>query len=99
MADERVEGGGQPAQQRVSPARPSEGERDGADALGGPPDDPRPLVQAERPDAIAGPEEREVRADHPVEQATQVRLDAPLDRRFRALRVAGVERAAGEEDS
>ncbi len=98
VADERVKGGGQPAQQRIAPAFPGERHRDGTDRLGVPPVDHRALVAAERPDAVTGPEKREVRADHLFEQPAQVGLDPPLHRRFRLLRVAGVERAAAEQD-
>ena len=38
------------------------------------------LMAAEGPDAVAGAEEREVLADHPVEQPAQIGLDPPLDR-------------------
>src|SRR5262249_18262807 len=58
----------------------------------------RPLVPAECPDAVAGPQKGEVRADHHVEQFSQVCLDPPLHRGFRPLWVAGCERAAAQED-
>src|SRR5215472_379293 len=98
VADERVKGGGQPAQQRVPPALTGERDRDGADRLGVPPVDHGPLMAAEGSDAVASPEEREVRADHLFEQPPQVGLDPPLHRRFLVLRVAGVERPAAQQD-
>jgi Transcriptional regulators len=58
----------------------------------------RAQVTAERPDPVAGPEEREVCAHHPVEQAGQVRLDPPLHRRLELLRIGVVERPAAEHD-
>ena len=80
MADEGIEGGGQVAQQRVLPALGGEGDRDAAGLLAVLPVDHRALVAAERPDAVAGPEEREVRADHLIEQPVQVGFDPPLQR-------------------
>src|SRR5262249_48632857 len=62
------------------------------------PVDCRLLVTAECPYGVAGPQKREVRADYLFEHSSQVRLDAPLHRRFRSLWVAGVERPAAEED-
>jgi len=55
-------------------------------------------VAAENPDAVAGSQEREVRAGYLVQQFAQVRLDPPLRRRLAILAVAGVERPAAEED-
>ena len=98
MAGESLEGAGQLAEQRVPPARRGEGDLDGAHRLGKAPVDSRTLVTAERPDAVTGPEEREARAHHPVEQAGQVRLDPPLHRRLELRRVGVVERAAAEQD-
>ena len=98
MADECVKGGGQPAQQRVVPAVAGEGDRDRTDRFGVSPVDDGPLVAAEGPDAIAGPQKREVRADHLFEHFSQVCLDPPLHRRFRFLWVAGCERPAAQED-
>ena len=98
VAGEGLEGGGQLAEQRVPPARRGEGDLDGSHRLGKTPVDHRALMTAERPDAVTGPEEREVRADHPVEQAVQVRLDPPLGRRLELLRVGVVERPAAEQD-
>ena len=62
------------------------------------PVDHRALVAAERPDAVAGSEEREVRAHHAVEQTGQIRLDPPLHRSLELLRVGVVERPAADHD-
>ena len=94
---ERLERRRQPAQQRVLLALRGERHRDGPDRLGVAAADHGALVAAEGPDAVAGPQEREVLADHLVEQRAQICLDPPLDRRFRGLRVAGVERSAAEQ--
>ena len=99
VAGEGLEGGGQLAEQRVPSARRGEGDLDGSHRLGKTPVDHRALMTAERPDAVTGPEEREVRADHPVEQAVQVRLDPPLGRRLELVRVGVVERPAAEPRS
>ena len=98
VAGEGLEGGGQLAEHRVSQAGRGEGDLDGSHRLGKTPVDHRALLTAERPDAVTGPEEREVRADHPVEQAMQVRLDPPLGRRLEFIRVGVVERPAAEQD-
>ena len=54
----------------------------------------RALVAAERPDAVAGAEEREVGRNHGVEQPAQVRLDPALHRRFLLRAIGVVERPA-----
>ncbi len=74
-------------------------DRDGADRLGVLPVHGRARVPAERPDPVAGPEEGEVRADHPVQQRAQVGLDPPLDRGLLVLRIGVVERPAAEQDA
>ena len=96
---ERVERGGQRAQQRVLPAFRGERDLDGPDRLGVLAVDHGSLVAAEGPDAVARAEEREVLVDHPVEQPAQIGLDPPLDHGLRGLRVAGVKRAATEQDA
>jgi hypothetical protein len=98
VAGEGVERGRQPAQQRVTLARLGEGDPDASDRLGEAPVDHRALMAAERSDAVAGAKEREVRADHLVEQPPKIGLDPPLDRRFAILGVGEVERAAAEKD-
>src|SRR6516162_5012537 len=55
-------------------------------------------MAAERPDTVAGSQEREVRADHLFEHSSQVCLDSPLHRRLRLLWVAGRKRPAAQED-
>src|SRR6266487_1846978 len=85
VAGEGLKGRGQLAEQRIPPARRSQRDLDGADRLGEAPVDHRALVTAERPDAVTGPEEREVRAHHLVEQAGQIRLDPALHRCFELL--------------
>jgi hypothetical protein len=54
-------------------------------------------VDAERADAVAGAEEREVARDDPVEQQRHLPLDAVLDRRLQLRRIARVERPAPDE--
>ena len=98
MAGESLEARRQLAEQRIPPARRGEGDLDGAHRLGKAPVDHRALMTAKRPDAVTGPEEREVRAHHPVEQAAQVRLDPPLGWRLEVVGVGVVERAAAEQD-
>src|SRR6266566_6529423 len=98
VAGEGLEGRGQLAEQRISLARRGQRDLHGPDRLAEAPVDQRVLVTAERPDAITGPEEREVRAHHLVEQAGQIRLDPPLHRRLELLRVGVVERPAAEYD-
>jgi hypothetical protein len=98
VAGERVERRGEPAQQRIVAALRGERDPDGSDRLGMAAVEHRALVAAERPDAVAGPEEREVRAGHRVQQAAQVRLDPPLHRGLGLLRVGVVERPAAEHD-
>ena len=95
---ERVELPGQTPQQRVAPARLGERDPDGSDRLAVAPVDDRALVAAERPDAVAGAQEREVGADHGVQQAAQVGLDPALHRRFLLVRVGEVERPAADPD-
>jgi hypothetical protein len=80
VAGERVKGHRQPAQQRVVPALAGEGDGHGPDRFGVAPVDRCPLVAAENPDAVAGPEEREVRAGDVIQQPAQVRLDPQLHR-------------------
>ncbi len=98
MTGEGFERGRHLTQQRVVPALRGEGDLDGSDRLGVAPVDDRALMAAERPDAIAGPQEREVRADHCVKQAAQVGLDPSLHGRFEFLRVGVVERPAAQQD-
>ena len=80
MAGERVERGGQPGQQRVLLALRGERDRDRPDRLGVPAVNLGALVAAEGPDAVTGPEKREVVADDLVEHGAQIGLDPPLDR-------------------
>ena len=80
MAGERVERGGQPAQQRVLPTLRGERDRDRPDRFGVLAVNLGSLVAAEGPDAVAGPEKREIIADHLVEHRAQIGLDPPLDR-------------------
>ena len=75
---------GQPAQQRIPLPLGGEGDLDRSDRFGEAPVDHRALVAAERPDAVAGAQEREVGADHLVEQPQQVGLDPALHRRTSA---------------
>src|ERR1700722_10141106 len=96
---ERIERGRQPAQQRIPLALRGERDGDRAHRLGVPAVDDGSLVAADGPDAVARPEEREVLADHLVEQPPQIGLHPALDRRFRGLRVAGVERPAAQEEA
>src|SRR6185437_1892426 len=77
---------GKLAEQRILSARRGQRDLDGADRLGEAPVDHGALMAAERPDAVTGPEEREVRAHNLVEQAGQVGLDPPLHRRLELLR-------------
>src|SRR2546430_2629235 len=98
VAGEGLEGRRQLAEQRILSPRRGQRDLDGADRLGVAPVDRRALVAAECPDAVTGPEEREVRAHHLVEQAGQVRLDPPLHRRLELLRIGVVERPAAEHD-
>ena len=56
------------------------------------------LVGADHADAVAGAEEREVARDDDVEQRRELTLHALLHRRLGGVGVAGVERAAAEED-
>ncbi len=98
VTGEGVERGRQLAQQRVAPALRGEGDLDGSDRLGVLAVDDCALMAAECSDAIAGPQEREVRADHRVKQAAQVRLDPPLHRRLEFLRVGVIERPAAQQD-
>ena len=73
------------------------GERDrhGADRLGVRPVDHAARPGAERADAVAGAEEREVRGDDPGGELPQLRLD-PVLGGDSAPRVGGVERTAAE---
>src|SRR6266566_2875691 len=98
VAGEGLEGRRQLAEQRILSPRRGQRDLDGADRLGVAPVDRRALVAAECPDAVTGPEEREVRAHHLVEQAGQVCLDPPLHRRLELLRVGVVEWPAAEQD-
>src|SRR5579859_625566 len=68
VTGERVERPGHVAHQRILPAVGGERDRHTADRFGVPPVDGGPLLAAERPDAVAGAEEREVGGDHPIEQ-------------------------------
>src|SRR5690348_13442721 len=98
VTGEGLEGRGQLAEQRILSARRTQRDLDGADRLGEAPVDHGAQVTAERPDAVTGPEEREVRAHHLVEQAGQIRLDPPLHRCFELLGIGVVERAPAEYD-
>ena len=80
VAGERVERGGQPGQQRVLLALRGERDRDWPDWFGVLAVNRGSLVAAEGPDAVAGPEKREVVADHLVEHGAQIGLDPSLDR-------------------
>src|SRR5262245_40160474 len=74
VADERLKGAWQPAEQPVAPALLSERDLNLPDWLAIPPVHDRALVPAEHADAIAGPKEGEVRRDHLVKQPVQIRL-------------------------
>src|SRR5690349_8961384 len=98
VTGEGLEGRGQLAEQRILSARRGERDLDGADRFGEAPVDHGTLVAAERPDAVTGPEEREIRAHHLVKQAGQIRLDPSLHRRLELVRIGVVERPAAEQD-
>src|SRR5262249_56065938 len=53
---------------------------------------------AECPSAIAAPKKGDVRAAPLPEQPSQAGPPPPLHRRFRSLRIAGVERSAAQKD-
>src|SRR5690349_3851785 len=92
VAGEGLEGRGQLAEQGIPPASRGQRDIDGTDWLGEAPVDHGALVAAERPDAVTGPEKREIRAHDLIEQAGQVGLDPPLHRRLELFRVGVVER-------
>ena len=98
VAGEGVERDGQPAQQRIPLPLGGEGDLDGSDRFGEAPVEHRALVAAERPDAVAGAQEREVGADHLIEQPHQVGFDPSLDGRLPRLGIGEVERAAADQD-
>ena len=98
MAGERLEDGRQRPGERVGATLHGEAHTDSADRLGVGPVHHRALVRAERADAVAGTQEREVLRDDGVEQPAEVLLDPVLDRRLLIGRVAGVERPAAQED-
>jgi hypothetical protein len=68
------------AQQRIVPAVRREGDLDIPDRLGVAPVNHGALMTAERADAVARAEEREVRVHHGVEHPADVGLDLPLYR-------------------
>ena len=99
MSDESVERRRHPLEKRIGCRSLGERDRHDADRLGVGAVDHRALVRAERADAVAGAEEREVAGDDLVEEGLELGLDAVLRGGLLLGGIGRVERPAADEDA